>query len=92
MQQENMNTSGQSQLSEIWQELLGSRLGEQAQTSSSEATIPVLASDPWSALLHAKGVEMVDLHEVHLHMSDQDVEQALQIMQEQPDDDTYDHS
>jgi hypothetical protein len=43
---------------------------------------PTLESDPWSALLHAKGIEVVDLQQIRLHMSDQDMEQILHIMQE----------
>lgn len=44
--------------------------------------------DPWSKLLHEQGVEMVDLQHselatVHITLSEVEVEQALQIMQEQ---------
>ncbi len=53
--------------------------------ASSEATLPTLEVDPWSALLHAQGVEVVDLQHIHLSISDQEVEQMLQIMQEQPE-------
>ena|SRR5579859_3387420 len=45
-------------------------------------TIPTLSSDPWSELVQARGTEMIDLSQLQLHMSDQDVEQILQLMQE----------
>jgi hypothetical protein len=35
-------------------------------------------------LAQAEGTEVVDLHSIRLQMTDQDVEQALQVMQEQP--------
>jgi hypothetical protein len=77
------------ELSIIWQELLGHRPSLGAQENSdgteqvllSENTIPTLKSDPWSTLLHAKGVE--SLHEARLQISPQEMEQMLQIMQEQ---------
>ena len=80
-------------LSPVWQELLGGQLNQPGQpeatdqaTSEKEeetTTIPTLESDPWSRLLHAKGIEMVDLEQLHLHMSEQDVEAMLAIMREQ---------
>lgn len=81
----------QDQLSPIWQELLGSRpsipskeqqVDDLAQDSP-ENGIPTLESDPWSTLIQAKGVEVVDLHKARLKISAQEVEQMLQIMQEQ---------
>lgn len=54
-------------------------------SASSDATLPTLEVDPWSTLLHAQGVEVVDLQHIHLSISDQEVEQMLQIMQEQPE-------
>ncbi len=85
-QDENNNTlSANSELSKIWQELLGRFPSEaNVQMASGEVKIPLLESDPWSALLKAKGTEVIDLQQLHLHMSDQDVERLLQIMQEQP--------
>jgi hypothetical protein len=75
-----------AELSAVWQELLGRQSGEAAPSASSQgdAAIPTLESDPWSRLLHAKGIEIVDLEQLHLHMSEQDVEHLLEIMQEQP--------
>ena len=72
-------------LSNVWRELLGSLSAEtEVSQTSPEATVPSLKSDPWSALLQAKDVEVIDLQQVQMHLSDQDVEQALQVMQEQP--------
>ena len=87
MQKENNNSlPAQPELSQVWQELLG-RYPANAEMSipAGDVTIPTLESDPWSELLHVKGVEVVDLQTVHLQMSDQDLEQVLQIMQEQSD-------
>lgn len=76
--------SAQPELSVIWQELLGSHApSSHSQIVSGEVMIPTLDSDPWSELLQSQGVEMVELQKVHLHVSDQDVEQVLQVMQEQ---------
>ncbi len=77
------------ELSVTWQELLGYRpsllaqenLDGSNQVLSSGKGIPTLEYDPWSTLLQAKGVE--SLHEAHLQISPQEVEQMLQIMQEQ---------
>jgi len=90
MQQENKKPEdnqevvpGQPELSAIWQELLGIA-PDTGNVQASELPLSPLESDPWSELLHAKGVEVIDLQQVHLDMSDQDVEQILQVMQEQP--------
>lgn len=85
MQEDNEKVlSAQPELSMIWQELLGNHVpSSNGQILSSEVIIPTLDSDPWSELLHSQDVEIVDLQKVHLHVSDQDVEQALQVMQEQ---------
>ena len=77
-------------LSEAWRALLGSQAGTASQenTQADSATqIQPQASDPWNALLHAQGMEIVDLqkirlHELHPATSDDDVEHALDIMQE----------
>ncbi|HZO75873.1 MAG TPA: hypothetical protein VFB60_26980 [Ktedonobacteraceae bacterium] len=73
----------QSELSPVWQELLGGRVNNPA--TPGEMGIPVLESDPWRELLREHGVEIIDLQEMHLQISDQDVEEALQIMREQAD-------
>ncbi len=73
----------QLELSDAWQQLLGSRpLDAETLAALKESMPPTLESDPWSALLHAKGVEVVDLQQIQLHMSDQDMEQILHIIQE----------
>ena len=72
------------ELSDVWRELLGDRACEkQLLAFPDDAAIPTLEVDPWSALLQANGVEVVDLQHLHLQISDQEVEQILQVM---PDD------
>jgi hypothetical protein len=71
------------ELSETWQELLGYKQMDKAEAPSQEE-LPALSEDPWIELAHAQGTEVVDLQAIHLQVSDQDVEQALQVMQEQP--------
>ena len=68
------------ELSKTWLELLGKHTDAPLVSNSS---IPALESDPWSSLLHVNGVKTVDLQKVHLPMSDSDVEQLLQHMQDQ---------
>ncbi len=100
MQQENKGRkkdkspkTTQSELSEVWQELLGEHSSESSiPATPGEAAIPTLESDPWSELVHAKGIEIVDLQAVHLQISDQEVEQMLQVMQEQPAQDQQNQS
>lgn len=76
-------------LSDAWNELLGIHsLGIQA-VPNITAVVPPVASDPWNELLHAQGVEIIDLQQVRLHtidapLNDLDLEQALHIMQELP--------
>jgi len=73
-------------LSDVWRELLGGRVSERpALASPSDTPIPILAVDPWSALIQANGTEVVDLQHVHLQISDQEVEQILQVMRDNPD-------
>ena len=76
--------STQSELSEAWQALLrGHPASGSTPSVPAETTRPTIHVDPWQILLHAKGVEIVDLQQLRLHISDQDVEQVLQVMQEQ---------
>ena len=82
-------------LSETWQELLGSypvetlaKSGEEV-TSVTPMTVPAFTDDPWNQLLHIQGVEMIDLQQerletAHVAFSDVEVEQALEVMWEQP--------
>ena len=72
------------QLSDVWRELLGNHGNEKLVPAfPSDVPIPTLEVDPWSALLQANGVEVVDLQHIHLQISDQEVEQLLEVM---PDD------
>ena len=83
-------------LSETWHELLGihpleSLVDGEGVEGVAAPVVPMELSsleDPWSKLLHEQGVEMVDLQHselatVHITLSEVEVEQALQIMQEQ---------
>ncbi len=73
--------SSEPELNDVWRELLGSQCPQDSRLHGQEA--PVLSADPWNALAQARGVEEVDLQQIDLHVSDQEVEQALQVMQEQ---------
>jgi hypothetical protein len=86
MQEEHKDQApAQPELSETWQELLGYRSANaQSGITAGEAIPPALESDPWSALLRSKGTEVIDLQQLHLPVSDQELERLLQIMQEQP--------
>lgn len=79
------------ELSEVWQQLLNripiepeARLEQVAHYDT--VVVQPLASDPWSALMNAQGVQIVDLQHVrstlHLTPSERDVEQALHLVQE----------
>lgn len=85
MQEEQKDSvSAQSELSETWQQLLGSHsASSDGPRDPAEATARSVNVDPWQALAHAKGVEIIDLQQLHLHISDQDVEQVLQVMEEE---------
>ncbi|GCE18108.1 hypothetical protein [Dictyobacter kobayashii] len=90
-QSSNVPQGQQTELSATWQELLGRRApsvpgqgpGDREQPGKDPEVIPTLESDPWSTLIQAKGVEVVDLHKTRLQISDQEVEQMLEVMQEQ---------
>ena len=84
MQSNNEKRGSEPELSAVWQELLGQRPTDGARSSMvDETAIPILKSDPWRALLQAKGIEVVELQQLHLHMSDQDLEQILRLFEEQ---------
>jgi hypothetical protein len=88
--------TGDSELSDIWRKLLGvyenGIASDPAGVTDHTAQSPVPApmpgvSDPWSELLQMQGVEVIDLQQcspqtIQLSFSEQEVEQALQIMQE----------
>jgi hypothetical protein len=84
MQSNNEKKVPEPELSAVWQELLGKRKASDVAKPSTvdETAIPTLKSDPWRALLQAKGIEVVDLQQLHLHMSDQDLEQILRLIEE----------
>ncbi len=81
--QDDNPVSAQPELSAVWQELLGVH-PQAEQAPPGDPGIPTLEKDPWSSLAHANGIEVVDLQKQHLHISDQEVEQVLELMQEQP--------
>ncbi len=78
------------ELSATWQALLGWQAAGEAQTPRADpaASVQSLASDPWSSLLNARGMQPVDLQKIHLHdlrapaSDDHDIENALDIMRE----------
>ncbi len=80
----------QDQLSEVWRELLGlhAQQKEQREASgeaTSSETIPTLNVDPWRDLVRSQGIEEVDLQQLRLRFSDQEVETILQIIKDQDD-------
>lgn len=68
-------------MSDIWRELLG-RSPSKIENTAPDEEVPLLKSDPWSELLQSGGIEIINVQQVHLDMSELDVEQALQVMQE----------
>ncbi len=88
MQQDESDAqANHSDLSEVWQQLLGEHYKRNSKPTGNEAndaSIPTLASDPWRVLAHTVGIENIDIQDLRLHMSEQDLERILQIMQEQP--------
>src|ERR1700730_6050755 len=84
------------ELSEAWRQLLGMEAGAMSLPASfvhastsgrtQEETL-LLTSDPWASLVHAKGIQVVDLRQIQMHTAhpprnEQDVEQVLDIIQE----------
>ena len=78
------------QLSETWRDLLGLQAAGEAKDAPQAdpaGQVQPLASDPWSHLQHAQGMQPVDLqnirlHDLHAAATDDDVEHALDLMQE----------
>jgi hypothetical protein len=75
----------QTELSNVWLELLGLRPSEKPadRTVPDQRIIPILEGDPWRKLLEAENIERVDLQKVHLPISEREIDQMLQFMQEQ---------
>ena len=82
-----------SELNDTWRNLLGvngsafAANAENMPESIARSPVPV-ADDPWGELLHSQGIELVDLQHyrpqtVQVSFSEQEVEQALQFLQEQ---------
>jgi hypothetical protein len=69
-------------MSDIWRELLGSSSPSKIENTVPDEEVPLLKSDPWSELLQSGGIEIINVQQVHLDMSELDVEQALQVMKE----------
>jgi hypothetical protein len=77
------------ELSEAWRRLLGMETDAVVTAGSGQEETPLVSGDPWASLVHAQGIQVVDLQQVHLHiahrpMDEQDVEHALDIMREVP--------
>jgi hypothetical protein len=73
-------------LSETWRALLGLQ-GAEKPAGEEIVQVEPLASDPWSHLQQAQGMQPVDLqkiclHDLHLSGDDEDVEHALNLMRE----------
>ena len=78
------------ELSEAWRALLGlqsTSATENGQQVDPAAQVQPQASDPWNTLTHIQGMESVDLQkirlrELHPAASDEDIEHALNLIQE----------
>lgn len=73
----------QPELNSVWRELLGGQFPQSLRPHEQGTATPVLSNDPWKTLTQARGIEEIDLQQIDLHVSDQEIEQALQVMQEQ---------
>jgi hypothetical protein len=79
----------QLELSEVWRQLLGLETVEVAATRvDNQEAVPILNHDPWNSLTHEQGIQVVDLQKTHVHTAqagdeENDVEHALDMMQEQ---------
>ena len=82
---EDMQHLIQAPMSDIWRELLGNSPRKiEPLLPEDEAVLPLLESDPWSELLQSRDIKIISAQQLHLDISDQDVESALQVMQEDP--------
>ena len=80
----------QLELSAVWRQLLGLEAAEVtgAVGAGKQEVVPVLSHDPWNSLAHEQGIQVVDLQKAHVHEAqagdeENDVEHALNMMQEQ---------
>jgi|SRR5947209_12009889 len=76
-----------NELSETWLKLLGQH--EAVAQANTAMASGAQGDDPWFELLHTQGARVVDLQHVRLSdiqvfLTEQEVEQALQILHEQP--------
>ncbi len=87
--------TGESELNDIWRSLLGvqDKTPSVAPDNGSEMAVQLslpqpAVADPWAELLQSHGIELVDLQQhrpqtIQVSFSEQEVEQALQCLQEQ---------
>jgi hypothetical protein len=90
------NIEQRLELSAAWRALLGLEASASDPAAAIDphgqppvTTTPVLANDPWSALLQTQGVQVIDLQQLHKQaaqpsLDEWDVERALNHIQEQP--------
>ena len=80
------------ELSEAWRQLLGMEADAinrvPTTPASAQEDTPLLTGDPWSSLVHASGIQVVDLQQVHIHtaqppMNEKEGEHALDSIQEE---------
>lgn len=85
------------ELSQAWRLLLGMEAGALPSpvtsdlayiSASAQEDTPLLTGDPWASLIHATGIQIVDLQQIHMHtahppMDESDVEHALDAIQEE---------
>jgi hypothetical protein len=81
----NSGSQQNPELSEAWRTLLG--LSDQPAQADGTNQVQGVSGDPWSNLVHAQGMQAVDLQKVHLHdlhptTNNDDIEHALDLMQE----------
>lgn len=81
------NIEDHQELSAVWRALLRLDASAAAQVAPASAA-PVLANDPWSALLQVQGVQVIDLQKFHAQtarsiLDEREVELALDNIQEQ---------
>jgi hypothetical protein len=81
-------TAPDEELSEAWRSLLGLS-GTAKETPVPPPAPTPAAGDPWGSLQQKQGMQAVDLQKAHLRerhpaSGDQDIENALKLMSEEP--------